>query len=71
VQPRYSDNRSAASRPKAASARDRPLLNQRASVGAVGFLFWGDDYGGGYAVAGFEVQQAHALGVAAGFADGF
>lgn len=47
------------------------LLNQRASVGAVWFFFGSDDYCGGYAVAGFEVQQADALGVAAGFADGF
>jgi hypothetical protein len=38
---------------------------------AVGFFFWGQDYGCGYAVAGFHVQEADALGVAAGFADGF
>jgi hypothetical protein len=47
------------------------LLNQRASIAAVWFFFGGDDDGGGYAVAGFEVQQANALRVAAGFADGF
>ena len=43
---------------------------QRASV-AVGFFFWSQYYGGGYAVAGFHVEEADALGVAAGFADGF
>ncbi len=47
------------------------LLNQRASVATVRFFFWSDHYCGGYAVAGFEVKQADALGVAAGFADGF
>src|SRR5580658_9166070 len=46
------------------------LLKQRASV-AIGFFFRGQDYGGGYAVTGFHVQEANALGVAAGFADGF
>jgi hypothetical protein len=29
------------------------LLNQRASIAAIWFLFGGDDYCGGYAVAGF------------------
>jgi|GEM_PF-5002674 hypothetical protein len=47
------------------------LLNQRASIAAVWFFFGGDDDGGGHAVAGFEVQQANALRVAAGFADRF
>ena len=47
------------------------LLNQRASIAAVRFFLWGNDYCGGYAVAGLEVQQADALRVAAGFADGF
>jgi hypothetical protein len=46
------------------------LLQQRASV-AVGFFFGSQDYGGGDAVAGFHVEEADALGVAAGFADGF
>src|SRR5208337_2729364 len=46
------------------------LLQQRASV-AVWFFFWGQDYGGGYPVAGLQVEEADALGVAAGFADGF
>ena len=46
------------------------LLKQRASV-AVGFFFRSQDYGGGYPVAGLHLQEADALGVAAGFADGF
>ena len=46
------------------------LLQQRASV-AVGFFFRSQDYGGGYPVAGLHLQEADALGVAAGFADGF
>ncbi len=45
------------------------LLNQRASV-AVGFFFWRDHNCCGYAVAWLHLQQAHALCVAAGFADG-
>ena len=53
-------------------SRPRPqaqLLNQRASVRALGGRVGGDDYGCGYAVAGFHVQQADTLGDAAGFAD--
>jgi hypothetical protein len=34
-------------------------------------FFWGDDYGGGYFVLGFEVEELDALGAAAGGADGF
>ncbi len=34
-----------------------------------GLGVWGDDYRCGYAVAGLHVQEADALGVAAGFAD--
>jgi len=48
----------------ARASRPRPhdsLLDQRASV-AVRFFFWGDYYGGGYAVAGLQVQEADALG---------
>jgi hypothetical protein len=38
----------------------------------VGFwLLRGDDYGGGYFVLGFEVEELDALGTAAGGADGF
>ena len=36
------------------------LLNQRPSV--CWFFFWGDDYRCGYAVSGFDVQEADALG---------
>src|SRR5258706_3148393 len=46
------------------------LLQQRASV-AVGLFFGGQDHGGGHAVAGFHVQEADALRIAAGLADGF
>src|SRR5579872_5970633 len=46
-----------------------PLLNQRASVAAIRFGVWGQHHRGGYAVAGLQVQEADALGVAAGFAD--
>jgi hypothetical protein len=45
-------------------------LLQQASVGGR-FFFWGQDYGGGYAVAGFHVEEADALRVAADLADGF
>jgi hypothetical protein len=34
-------------------------------------FFWGDDYGGGYFVLVFQVQELDALGAAAGGADGF
>ena len=38
----------------------------------MGFGFFrGDDYGGGYFVLGFEVEELDALGAAAGGADGF
>jgi hypothetical protein len=47
----------------------RRLLNQRASVGAIWFGLGGQDYGGGYAVAGFHVEESDALGVSARFAD--
>src|ERR1700728_4133582 len=47
-----------------------PLLNQRASVRALGCGIRGDYYGRGYAVAGLHLQQADTLGVAAGFANG-
>ena len=46
------------------------LLKQRPSV-AVGFFFRRQNYSCGHLVAGFHVQQTHALRVAAGFADGF
>src|SRR5579864_5532591 len=46
------------------------LLNQGASVAAVWFGIRRDHNRCRYAVAGLHVQQADALGVAAGFADG-
>ena len=46
------------------------ITDQRASVAAVGFGFGSDDYCCRDAVAGFHLQEADALGVAAGFADG-
>ena len=60
----------AKARARAPAPHSIRLLNQRASVAAVWFFFGGDDYGGGYAVAWLQVQEADALGVAAGFADG-
>ncbi len=45
------------------------FLLQQASVGGW-FFFWGQHYRGGYLVAGLHVQEADALGVAAGFANG-
>ncbi len=47
-------------------------LLQKRSLFGLGFgFFWGDDYGGGYFVLGFEVEELDALGAAAGGADGF
>ena len=59
-------------------ALDAPLKRRPSRVGApllyqrpVAALFlWRDHHGCGHAVAGFELQQAHALGGAAGFANG-
>ena len=45
-------------------------FSSASSSGGFGF-FWGDDYGGGYFVLGFEVEELDALGAAAGGADGF
>ncbi len=47
------------------------LLQERSLFGLGFGFFWGDDYGGGYFVLGFEVEELDALGAAAGGADGF
>ena len=48
---------------------DFPLLQQRWLVVVAIQLIGGDDDGGGYFVVGLEVEQADALGGAAGGAD--
>src|SRR5271170_1723416 len=67
-----SPNSQQATEVKASNLRSRPpLLQQRAPVAAIWLFFWRQHYGRGYAVAGFQVQEADALRVAAGLADGF
>ena len=46
------------------------LLNQRPAIPTILLCVGGKDYRGGNSVAGLQVQQSHALGIAAGFADG-
>ena len=50
---------------------EEKLLQKRSLFGLGLGFFWWDDYGGGYLVLGFEVEELDALGAAAGGADGF